>query len=326
MKLGLFARYYILLAVASGWQHSLRPLGRRHTPVQAAFHAEGDLSGAFQLSGVWKLERQSDDIAEAVPIQPTNPSWSGDRWSDVVRELARKQRQQELLQLDAAGGWRSPPGSPIELRGKWSMDADAEVTLARFGRHGNHVTETWTGQYDSAENKVEGVVLEGASEPEYAGRFSLTPAFPSLQPVVKNNILRKNETQWRVADVAGEYTLEFQGDGSISAYDIRLLPNRTWTSVGLSATLAGSWNVFDSDVNLASGIDGTGPRLWLWLRRFGQTSSSGVHLSQDRLYLGRITGAAGDASSIRRVKGQVAVGWSTEPAFIGSFRLVPRHQ
>ena len=55
-------------------------------------------------------------------------------------------------------------------------------------------------------------------------------------------------------------------------------------------------------------------------------SSSGVHLSQDRLYLGRITGAAGDASKIRRVKGQVAVGWSTEPAFIGSFRLVPRHQ
>ena len=206
------------------------------------------------------------------------------------------------------------------------MDGNAEVTLARFGRHGNHVTETWTGQYDSSANRVEGVVLEGASEPEYAGRFSLTPAFPSLQPVVKNNILRKNETQWRVADVAGEYTLEFQGDGSISAYDIRLLPNRTWTSVGLSATLAGSWNVFDSDVNLASGIDGTGPRLWLWLRRFGQTSSSGVHLSQDRLYLGRITGAAGDASSIRRVKGQVAVGWSTEPAFIGSFRLVPRHQ
>ena len=138
------------------------------------------------------------------------------------------------------------------------------------------VTETWTGQYDSSANRVEGVVLEGASEPEYAGRFSLTPAFPSLQPVVKNNILRKNETQWRVSDVAGEYTLEFQGDGSISAYDIKLLPNRTWTSVGLSATLAGSWNVFDSDVNLASGIDGTGPRLWLWLRRFGQTSSSGA--------------------------------------------------
>jgi hypothetical protein len=270
------SRCWALAAAASGWQHSLRPLGRRHTPVQAAFHAEGDLSGAFQLSGVWKLERESDDAVEQVPIQPTNPSWSGDRWSDVVRELARKQRQQELLQLDAAGGWRSPPGSPIELRGKWSMDGNAEVTLARFGRHGNHVTETWTGQYDSSANRVEGVVLEGASEPEYAGRFSLTPAFPSLQPVVKNNILRKNETQWRVADVAGEYTLEFQGDGSISAYDIKLLPNRTWTSVGLSATLAGSWNVFDSDVNLASGIDGTGPRLWLWLRRFGQTSSSGA--------------------------------------------------
>jgi hypothetical protein len=269
------SRCWALACLASGWQRVPRP-GHHLSLRRAAFHAEGDLSGAFQLSGVWKLERESDDAVEQVPIQPTNPSWSGDRWSDVVRELARKQRQQELLQLDAAGGWRSPPGSPIELRGKWSMDGNAEVTLARFGRHGNHVTETWTGQYDSSANRVEGVVLEGASEPEYAGRFSLTPAFPSLQPVVKNNILRKNETQWRVADVAGEYTLEFQGDGSISAYDITLLPNRTWTSVGLSATLAGSWNVFDSDVNLASGIDGTGPRLWLWLRRFGQTSSSGA--------------------------------------------------
>ena len=134
------SRCWALACLASGWQRVPRPV-HRTTPLHAAFHAEGDLSGAFQLSGVWKLERQSDDTAEQVPIQPTNPSWSGDRWSDVVRELARKQRQQELLQLDAAGGWRSPPGSPIELRGKWSMDGNAEVTLARFGRHGNHVMD-----------------------------------------------------------------------------------------------------------------------------------------------------------------------------------------
>ena len=134
------SRCWALACLASGWQRVPRPF-HRATPLRAAFHAEGDLSGAFQLSGVWKLERESDDAVEQVPIQPTNPSWSGDRWSDVVRELARKQRQQELLQLDAAGGWRSPPGSPIELRGKWSMDGNAEVTLARFGRHGNHVTD-----------------------------------------------------------------------------------------------------------------------------------------------------------------------------------------
>ena len=134
------SRCWALACLASGWQRVPRPF-HRATPLRAAFHAEGDLSGAFQLSGVWKLERESDDAVEQVPIQPTNPSWSGDRWSDVVRELARKQRQQELLQLDAAGGWRSPPGSPVELRGKWSMDGNAEVTLARFGRHGNHVTD-----------------------------------------------------------------------------------------------------------------------------------------------------------------------------------------
>ena len=97
-----------------------RPEASRHhlTPRRAAFHAEGDLSGAFQLSGVWKLERESDDVAEAVPIQPTNPSWSGDRWSGRREGAPRKkQRQQELLQLDAAGGWREPARFPNRARG-----------------------------------------------------------------------------------------------------------------------------------------------------------------------------------------------------------------
>ena len=48
-----------------------------------------------------------------------------------------------------------------------------------------------------------------------------------------------------------------------------------------------------------------------------------MHLSQDRLYLGRITGAAGDASKIRRVKGQVAVDparrrWPNVAAAVGT--------
>jgi hypothetical protein len=76
--------------------------------------------------------------------------------------------------------------------------------------------------------------------------------------------------------------------------DVQLGADRTWTSVGLAAahargratgsaptpsTLAGTWNVFESDVNTASGIDGVGPRVWLWLRR---SASYGVHLEQDR--------------------------------------------
>ena len=70
------SRCWALACLASGWQRVPRPF-HRATPLRAAFHAEGDLSGAFQLSGVWKLERQSDDAVDAVPIQPTNPSWSG---------------------------------------------------------------------------------------------------------------------------------------------------------------------------------------------------------------------------------------------------------
>jgi hypothetical protein len=58
--------------------------------------------------------------------------------------------------------------------------------------------------------------------------------------------------------------------------------------------------------------------------------TTGVHLNHDRLYIGALTaaptppGADDDAPpSPRRIKGQVAIGWSTEPAFIGSFRMKP---
>ena len=37
-------------------------------PLRAAFHAEGDLSGAFQLSGVWKLERPTSFNVSTSPF------------------------------------------------------------------------------------------------------------------------------------------------------------------------------------------------------------------------------------------------------------------
>ena len=75
----------------------------------------------------------------------------------------------------------------------------------------------------------------------------------------------------------------------------------------------------------------SGGRLWIWLRRFGAARSSGVHLTHDRLYLGRISPVSGGGDGderprVRRVAGQVAIGWSTEPAFIGSFRLRPKFE
>ena len=54
---------------------------------------------------------------------------------------------------------------------------------------------------------------------------------------------------------------------------------------------------------------------------------TGVHLTHDRLYLGRITKAAGGDDTTprpRKVAGQVAIGWAGEPAFIGAFTLRPR--
>mmetsp|Transcript_32414 Transcript_32414/g.100295 ORF Transcript_32414/g.100295 Transcript_32414/m.100295 type:complete len:178 (-) Transcript_32414:399-932(-) len=156
---------FIALGARAFNRGSARRTGRPNTARSATFHAEGDLSGQYQLSGVWKLSREPDQEPPAVPIQNNVLCWSGDRWRSLTRPLVRAAT---LVTLDPAGGFESPAGAKEAIRGKWSM-ADDEVTLARFGRHGNHVVETWIGAYNSSKNRVKGTMLAGASEPEYAG-------------------------------------------------------------------------------------------------------------------------------------------------------------
>ena len=314
--------------------------GRRsfRLPARSSFHAEGDLSGDYQLSGLWKLERLPlEDDGGACPVVPIQPSWSGDRWESPgrVRVLANS----VYVTLDAAGGFSTPPETPEAeaVRGKWSCDG-SEITLSRFGRYKN-VIETYQGIYDDTSGDdvgVRGTMLFGADEPEYAGTFRMTQQLRAFNPVVRNVAPNRTMPLFRCDDVLGTWSLDFAGDGSISAYEIRLYANRTWettSSLGRAdAKLAGKWNLFDSDIDLTSGIDGSGGRVWLWLRRFGGSKAvtTGVHVTHDRLYIGRLAAAPtppgadpDDRPTPRNVKGQVAIGWSTEPAFIGQFTMKP---
>eukprot|EP00629_Pelagomonadales_sp_RCC1024_P000728 CAMPEP_0119265210 /NCGR_PEP_ID=MMETSP1329-20130426/4079_1 /TAXON_ID=114041 /ORGANISM="Genus nov. species nov., Strain RCC1024" /LENGTH=305 /DNA_ID=CAMNT_0007265023 /DNA_START=94 /DNA_END=1008 /DNA_ORIENTATION=- len=298
-----------ILAAAHGFLLAPTP----KTPLlrrAASFHAEGDLSGDFRLSGVWKLERNPVDFERPKKTVDIHRSWSGEAYAAPNRPRVLK--NSVLVTLDAAGGFRTPEQqSGEELRGKWSCDG-SELTLARFDNIGNHVVETYTGVYSKSKNRVKGTMAYGASEPEYAGRFRMTPLFPELQPVVANEVRNRTMPLFRVAQVAGAWSLEFRGTEGFSAYDVRLYENRTWETVSdlgaPGARLAGKWNLFDDGIDLASGIEGRGGRLWLWLRRFGPTATKGVHLTHDRLYLGRITPVSGtdaEAPEPRRVSGQV---------------------
>ncbi|KAH8065027.1 hypothetical protein JL722_1923 [Aureococcus anophagefferens] len=304
---------------------------RTSTRRAANFHAEGDLSGDFQLSGLWKLERRpcvDEALPAAVPIQP---SWSGCRWTSPAR--ARVLADSVLVTLDSRGGFSTPPETPADraVRGRWSCDG-AELKMSRFGRHACNVVETYTGNYERGEG-VSGTMLFGAVEPEYAGTFTMTQQLASLQPVVENVKPNRTTPLFKCDQIVGKWSLDFSSETSISAYEVVLYGNRTWettSDLGNGAKLAGKWNLFDSGIDLTSGIDGSGGRIWLWLRRFGGSTAvtTGVHLNHDRLYIGALTaaptppGADDDAPpSPRRIKGQVAIGWSTEPAFIGSFRM-----
>ena len=59
----------------------------------------------------------------------------------------------------------------------------------------------------------------------------MTPLFPELQPVVANEVRNRTMPLFRVAQVAGAWSLEFRGTEGFSAYDVRLYENRTWETV-----------------------------------------------------------------------------------------------
>lgn len=309
-------------------------------PCAKSFHAEGDLSGKYQLSGLWKLERVPVDfgaprsVKNEVPIQP---SWSGDRWDSPAR--VRTLHSSVYVTLDSAGGFSTPAGTEdgLAVRGKWSCDG-AELTMATFGTSRN-VLETYEGTYSppsesTPEGSVRGFMAYGASEPEYAGKFSMTPVMPKLNPIVENEEVSRTSPLFACDSFVGAWDLDFQSDTSVAAYKLNLYKNRTWEttegSLGVDdAKLAGKWNLFDDSIDLTSGIDGVGGRVWLWLRRFGQVATKGVHLNHDRLYIGSVTPTSSSKNDHaadpkpKSAKGQVAIGWSTEPAFIGSFRMRP---
>ena len=124
----------------------------------------------------------------------------------------------------------------------------------------------------------------------------------------------------------------FKGETSFSTYNIRLYRNLTWEStnyIGNKSKLAGYWNLYNESVDTTTGISGNGNKFWLWIRRFGYVSSNtyGTHLEQDRMYLGIIHPVPSTNKTAellpKKVNGDVSVGWSTEPEFIGRFTMKP---
>lgn len=94
-----------------------------------------------------------------------------------------------------------------------------------------------------------------------------------------------------------------------------------------AARLAGTWNVCEDEdaVDFFSGLPGRGRHVFLWCRRFGTGdaggTSGGVTLESDLLFSGLLEGDDDDAGEATAGGGVSAVGWSTEPYFVGTFAL-----
>lgn len=248
-----------------------------------------------------------------------------------------------LVSLSGRGTFKSPPDVDecVAVRGSWSCDG-LDVTLARFGR-GQQVVEWMVGTLEAnassdlaTEAAVRGHILHGAHDPEFAGTFSMAPVMPHLQPLKRRVENRPSGPRFSTDALVGNWSLQFTSSSSVSAFVVCLKPDLTWSSiggVGDQSRLAGKWNVFDDKIDLGSGINGTGNRLWLWLRRFGAQGGEitrGVALNADQLYIGKIAAAPTrtpyNETAVpvaRSVKGTVALGWSVEPAFIGNFLMKP---
>lgn len=309
-------------------------LVHRRTVLMGEFHGEGDNTGDYMLSGLWRLTRRP--LPEERRKTVRRPSWSGNGWASPTR-VRVPEVLTTLVSLSSRGTFRSPPDTDevLAVRGSWSCDGK-DITMARFGR-GSQVIEWYSGTlranesaseiFSAEEANVDGHILHGAHDPEFAGTFSMAPVMPQLNPVKKRIVAPRGPVFTTDHLVGTKWSLQFTSSSTMSVFVIQLKPDLSWTTVGglgNSSQLAGKWNVFDDKIDLGSGICGTGDRLWIWLRRFGGSSGEttrGVSLNADHLYIGKITPAPGDDLSVRSVKGQVALGWSVEPAFIGSFHM-----
>tara|TARA_Y100000389_G_scaffold204372_1_gene256553 strand:+ start:11131 stop:12126 length:996 start_codon:yes stop_codon:yes gene_type:complete len=296
-----------------------------------SFNQYGDLSGNYQLSGLWKLYREpleNDNYKDNGDISQI--SWSGDIWK--VGPGKRPYFQTMYVVLKSNGIFSTPDDVELSFSGKWYCH-DNELNMVRF-KSKNVAYETYTGVYNPNDNgTIYGLFTYGAIEPQYAGIFRITKLMSQFNPIIKNKI-DKSKYKFNSNHLEGSWQLNFYGNMFVSSYEITLYSNLTWESISVindNTRLAGRWNIYDQDIDLTTGIAGSGTGVWLWMRRFGRSNaiSTGIQLEQDRLYIGKIAPTPHNSNiserilKARNVKGDVRIGWDIDVAFIGSFVMKP---
>ena len=126
-----------------------------------AYNQDGDLSGDYQLSGLWKFEIQSMDVYRELK-HPPQIAWSGDIWCSPKRQSILFETF--YVNLEPSGSTFSSPSKPglSKFRGKWSCKGN-EITLTRF-KYGFSEIESYIGIYSPLNNgTIYGIFTFGAN-------------------------------------------------------------------------------------------------------------------------------------------------------------------
>ena len=314
-------------------RQSLRGLWR----LQRSCEDEGDCQDIvvnLKASGTFTATSQGDDEAMKAFAEKLNGRWYCDGEDQELR-LARFERQ-----------------SPVE----WytGMPSDPDAPLSNYAGHvtlGAHEPE-WIGRFELAPLWPETHVWLPSpplSAPNFRADAVAGPHYlvwTTDEGAVLYDVDLKADLTWEssggfdgssarqeagvavsrsIADTRGALDAVASLERVIAGETRR---DREWLAKAASASkpvsrparLAGTWNVYEGDFDLFRGVGGEGREVFLWCRRTGVGSSSGVSIDSDLLFIGLLDEDDDDVE-IACASGIVCVGWTTEPCVVGRFEL-----
>jgi len=202
-----------LLGLATAWSPP-PPARSINTQLREGAFPEPDFArGRQSLRGLWRLQRTCEDEGDCQDIV-VNLKASG-------TFTATSQGDDETMKTFAE-----------KLNGRWYCDGeDQELRLARFERQSP--VEWYTGmpaEPDAPLSRYAGHVTLGAHEPEWIGRFELTPLWPETHVWLPSPPL--SAPNFRAEAVAGPHYLVWTTEDGATLYDVELKPDLTWESSG----------------------------------------------------------------------------------------------
>lgn len=205
-----------------------------------------------------------------------------DRSFHGVWNLKDNNNQTSIINLCPSGKIESPSNLNNSLYGVWFTD-DEEINLL-FLKNKCMVDKIYTGKTINDSIKITGLINYGSEDPDYSGKFSLEPIFPSLHNISK--VTKKQKDIVDASYITGKWILENLVTKSI--FIINIYENYTWENS--FSNLGGIWNIYDSDngLDLTSGIRTKGDYIWLWAQRLGTKTKNRLNLQHDIIFNGKI--------------------------------------